>query len=80
MLDNTGDPSDGMSPLIELGSLLANMPLDLIYVLIKKLEKREQIRGASTHLHTVQGRLLAQLTVSISMCCNASHVGLLHAP
>ncbi len=36
ILDNTGDQSDVMSPLIELGSLplLANMPLDPIYVLI----------------------------------------------
>ena len=80
MLDNTGDQSDVMSPLIELGSLLANMPLDPIYVLIKESEKGEQIRGASTHLHTVQGRLLAQHTVSISKYCNASHVGLLSAP
>ena len=30
VLDNTGDQSDVMSPLIELGPLLANMPLDPI--------------------------------------------------
>ncbi len=28
MLDNTGDQSDVMSPLIELGSLLANSTVD----------------------------------------------------
>ncbi len=66
MLDNTGDQSDVMSPVIELDSLLANMPLDPIYVLIQESEKGEKIRGSSAHLHTVQGRLLAQHTVSIS--------------
>ena len=34
MLDNTGDQSDVMSPLIELGSLLANTYLKTIVVSI----------------------------------------------
>ncbi len=70
MLDNTGDQSGGVSPLIELGSLLANMPLEPYLCTNIGVRKGEQKRRASTHLHTVQvqDQLLAQQTVRISMC------------